>query len=67
LDFGLAAAWATAVQVVRDPLTRRLWWLAPLQDTANLLVWMAGFFGNTILWRGRKYLLARDGRFERVQ
>jgi hypothetical protein len=25
---------------------------------------MAGFFGNTIVWRGRKYHLLGDGRFE---
>jgi ceramide glucosyltransferase len=67
IAFRAIAAWATAVHVLRDPLTRRLWWQVPLQDTANLLVWMAGFFGNTILWRGRKYWLARDGRFEPVQ
>jgi len=62
-----AAAWATAGHVLRDPLTGRLWWLVPLQDAANLLVWCAGFFGNTILWRGRRYWLARDGRFELVR
>jgi hypothetical protein len=27
---------------------------------------MAGFFGSTILWRGRKYHVLRDGRFEPV-
>jgi ceramide glucosyltransferase len=59
-----AAGWATAGHVLRDPLTRRLWWLTPLQDVASFLVWMAGFFGNTIVWRGRKYHLLRDGRFE---
>jgi ceramide glucosyltransferase len=62
--FRLAAGWATAGHVLRDPLTRRLWWLTPLQDIASFLVWMAGFFGNTIVWRGRKYHLLRDGRFE---
>jgi ceramide glucosyltransferase len=65
--FRAIAAWATAGHVLRDPLTRRLWWLVPIEDAANLLVWCAGFFGNTILWRGRKYWLARDGRFELVQ
>lgn len=62
-----AAVWATAGHVLRDPLTRRRWWLVPLQDTAALLVWFAGFFGNTILWRGRRYWLLPDGRFEPVQ
>jgi len=61
--FRAAAAWATAGPVLHDPLTRRLWWLVPLQDLASFCVWIAGFFGNTILWRGRRYHLLRDGRF----
>jgi len=62
-----AAVWATAGHVLRDPLTRRRWWLVPLQDAITLLVWCAGFFGNTVLWRGRRYWLLPDGRFELVQ
>jgi ceramide glucosyltransferase len=62
-----AAVWATAFHVLRDPLTRRRWWLVPLQDCMALIVWSAGFFGNTILWRGRRYWLLPDGRFEPVQ
>ncbi len=34
-----AAVWATAGHVLRDPLTRRRWWLVPVQDVANLLIW----------------------------
>jgi ceramide glucosyltransferase len=62
-----AAVAATAGHVLRDPLTLRRWWLVPLQDAAALLVWCAGFFGNTILWRGRRYWLLPDGRFEPVR
>ena len=61
-----AAGWATAGHALDDPLVRRWWWLAPLQDAASFLVWIGGFFGNTILWRGRKYYLLPDGRFELV-
>jgi ceramide glucosyltransferase len=61
------AGWATAHHVLRDPLTARLFWLVPLQDFLSLAMWIAGFFGNTILWRGRKYYLRPDGRFELVQ
>jgi ceramide glucosyltransferase len=61
--FRALAGWATAGAVLRDPLTRRFWWLVPLQDMVGFLAWVAGFFGNTIEWRGRAYHLLRDGRF----
>ena len=44
----------------------RQWWLIPVQDVLSFAFWMAGFFGNTIAWRGRRYLLRRDGRFELI-
>lgn len=61
------AAWATAGVALGDPLTARLWWLVPIQDVASFAAWIGGFFGNTILWRGRKYYLRRDGRFELLE
>jgi ceramide glucosyltransferase len=63
----VAAGWATAGYVLRDRLTARLFFLAPLQDLLSFTMWLAGFFGNTILWRGRKYYLRADGRFELVR
>jgi len=60
------AAWATADWVLRDPLTARRWWLVPLQDLLSFLMWIAGFFGNMITWRGRRYRLLADGKFEPV-
>ena len=62
--FRAAAAWATSGWVLHDPLTRRRWWLLPLQDLASFLAWAGGFFGDTIVWRGRKYHLHRDGTME---
>lgn len=62
--FRAAAGWACARHALGDPLTARLWWLAPVQDVASFLCWIGGFFGNTIQWRGRTYYLLPDGRFE---
>jgi ceramide glucosyltransferase len=62
-----AAGWAVAGYVLHDPLTARLFFLVPLQDLLSFAMWLAGFFGNTILWRGRKYYLQADGRFVMVR
>jgi ceramide glucosyltransferase len=63
--FRAVAAHAVAGNVLQDPLCRRLWWAVPIQDLVSFALWLAGFFGNTIVWRGRRYRLLKDGRFER--
>lgn len=40
--------------------------LLAIEDLMTFCFWIAGFFGNTILWRGRRYRLYRDGRFELI-
>jgi ceramide glucosyltransferase len=64
--FRAAAAWVTSGRVLHDPLTRRLWWIVPLADIASFVLWLAAFFGGTILWRGREYAVSRDGKFRPV-
>jgi ceramide glucosyltransferase len=56
---GIATEWA-----LRDELTRKYWWLIPFHDVFGFLIWLAGFFGNTVQWRGRRYLLRADGTIE---
>jgi ceramide glucosyltransferase len=56
-----AAAWCVAWGVLGVRLN---WLLLPLEDVAAFCFWIAGFFGNTITWRGRNYRLESDGRFE---
>lgn len=61
LIFRFLAAWVTCVRVLK---TRPRWLLLPMQDLLSFAFYLAGFFGNTIEWRGRRYYLHRDGRFE---
>jgi ceramide glucosyltransferase len=61
------AAWIVAIRILDDPLVRRNWWLVPVQDMVSFLFWIAGFFGNTIAWRGKLYFLERGGTFRRIR
>ena len=64
--FRAAAAWSAAGPCLSDRLTLRLWYLVPLQDVFSFIMWIAGFFGNTVQWRGRSYYLRSDGRFDEI-
>ncbi len=59
----IAAAYVVSWKVLRAKLN---WLLVPVEDLMGFCFWIAGFFGNTISWRGRRYRLYADGKFELI-
>jgi hypothetical protein len=52
-------AWTVGVWGVRDDTVRRKLWLIPLRDAANFIVWIAGLFGDRVVWSGVQYVVHR--------
>ncbi len=57
------AAWTVSKRILRADVP---WLLLPLQDFLGFAFWVAGFFGNSIHWRGQRYTLNRDGTLQPV-
>lgn len=41
-------------------------WLLPFRDWFSSLLWMLAYTGNTITWRGRSFLLTKDGKLREM-
>jgi ceramide glucosyltransferase len=47
--------------VMRRFGVRTQYWLLPLHDLASFAVYLASFFGGSVMWRGRRYQVRSDG------
>jgi hypothetical protein len=41
-------------------------WMSPLKDLLGVLIWIAAFLGNQVVWRGLVYRVKGDGRLTRL-
>jgi ceramide glucosyltransferase len=53
----LIAALVVGVGVLHDSQIVRDLWLVPLRELISVAVWVFSFFGHTITWRGKKFLV----------
>ena len=61
----LGMAMAVGTQVLGDHQVLPALWLLPLRDLVALGLWVGGFAGNTIVWRGERFAVRR-GRLEKA-
>jgi ceramide glucosyltransferase len=61
----LALAMTVGAEVLGDREVLPSLWLLPLRDLVAAGVWVAGFAGNTIVWRGERFTL-KDGKLHEV-
>jgi ceramide glucosyltransferase len=54
-----ALAFYVGSGVLRDPQVRKYWWLVPLRDFMALGLWIGGFTGRKVKWRGQWFVLEK--------
>ena len=53
-------------QIVKLPNWPFAWWLLPVVDIVEGITFFGAYFGNTIIWAGRRYTLLRDGTLKEL-
>jgi ceramide glucosyltransferase len=61
----LLLAWTVGAWGVGDETVRRKPWLIPVRDAVNFVIWLAGLFGDRIVWGGTQYTV-HQGRMQPV-
>lgn len=59
----LSLAMTAGAEVLADHQVLPNLWLLPVRDLVAMGLWVAGFAGNTIVWRGQRFVL-RGGKLE---
>ena len=59
------AAWLIA-GYTGDTTIKRWWPLIPISDVFSTALFVMCYLGNTVYWRGERFLVHRDGSFTRV-
>jgi ceramide glucosyltransferase len=60
----LALAMSVGAEVLSDRVVLPNLWLLPLRDLIAMAVWVAGFAGNSIVWRGERFTL-KNGKLHK--
>ncbi len=58
----MSAAFIAGFVALHDRTLLKWFWLLPLRDGLAFVVWLVGFFGNEINWRGKRLRVLRGGK-----
>jgi ceramide glucosyltransferase len=61
----LSLAMTVGAEVLADRQVLPSLWLIPLRDVVAMGLWVGGFAGNTIVWRGERFVV-KDGKLEKA-
>ncbi len=62
----LAMAFTVGVGVLEDETVRRRWWMIPLRDAIQFVVWLASFASNRVTWGDAQFIM-KDGQMVPVR
>jgi ceramide glucosyltransferase len=67
LLFRIGAALHQQARLMQAPARFAYFWMPPLKDLLDVLVWAGAFLGHHITWRGESYRILPGGKLSKVE
>ncbi len=64
--FRVVTAWRQQSRLTQSRGHGVYWWMAPVKDLLDALIWACAFAGNQIIWRGDRYRILSGGKLQRI-
>ena len=64
--FRIITAWNQQSRLTQSQRHLKYWWMPPVKDLLDALVWASAFSGNKIIWRGERYRIGRGGKLSKL-
>lgn len=65
IGFRITSALQQQMRLTRSTEHFGAWWLIPVKDLLNVLIWAFSFLGNHVTWRHHRYRILPGGKLER--
>jgi ceramide glucosyltransferase len=66
LIFRTLTALQQQARLTRNWSHLRYWWLVPIKDVLDFILWSAAFLGNQVEWRGERFRVSLGGKLTRI-
>jgi ceramide glucosyltransferase len=65
--FRVVTAYVQQSKLTQSRRHAAYWWMPPVKDLLDVVIWASAFAGNEIVWRGERYRILRDGKLQKVR
>jgi ceramide glucosyltransferase len=66
VGFRIVTAWLQQSRLTQSRRHSAWWWMPPVKDVLDAVVWAGAFIGNEVVWRQERYRILRGGKLRKI-
>jgi ceramide glucosyltransferase len=67
LLFRIGTAMHQQIRLTQSTSCLGYFWMPPVEDMLDVLIWAGAFLGNHVIWRGERYRITSSGKLSKIE